>query len=107
MRKILKTPKNYFLFVSMIVAQFMAFGSVAFNFNGEQESNNQAVEAEKLKVVMFYTQKNDLEKCMNESSDQEIKIESFELLLQHITYQDVPVTTMNNMIQKCRATLNS
>lgn len=107
MRKILNTNKNHFIFAGMIVALFMAFGSIAISFYAQENAKKQAVEAEQLKIVMFYAQKNDLEKCMNASTDKEIKIQSFDLLLQHSISQDVPVTTMNNMIQKCRATLNS
>lgn len=107
MRKVLNSHKSQFVFAAAVIALFMAFGSVAISFHAQQEAKKQAVEAEQLKTVMFYAQKNDLEECMNASTDKEIKIESFDLLLQHSINQDVPVTTMNNMIQKCRATLDS
>lgn len=105
MAKILNVDKSLFIFAGAVLALIMAFGSIAFSFNAKQEARKQAVEAEQLKTVMFFTQKNDLEECMNASTDKAIKTESFDLLLQHTISQDVPVTTMSNMIQKCRTAL--
>ena len=107
MRKISNTQKNNYTFAIMVTALFVGIVSIIISFYSYQQAQKQALEAERLKIVMFLAQKNDLEECMNASTDKEIKFESFELLLQHSIHQDVSVTTMNNMIQKCRATLNS
>ena len=58
-------------------------------------------------IAEFHDLKNQLESCQNKTKDNEIKFESFEMLLSHTIQRDVPHEQVRAMIKKCEATLNT
>lgn len=105
MNTVANNRKNLFTFIGLSLALLLAFGSVALSIHTQNKADKQARDAELEQIAMFYAHKQDLETCSNQTPDKAIRIESFNLLLQHTISQDVPVSTMVNMINKCKATL--
>ncbi|BBL22295.1 MULTISPECIES: hypothetical protein [Acinetobacter] len=105
MNTVANNRKNLFTFIGLSLALLLAFGSVALSIHAQNKADKQARDAELEQIAMFYAHKQDLETCSNQTPDKAIRIESFNLLLQHTISQDVPVSTMVNMINKCKATL--
>lgn len=71
----------------------------------ERYQMKKAEEAEIKHLVMLVKLEDDLESCSNKSRNLDIRLASFDLLLQHKIHQDVPVQDLKTMLQKCESSI--
>lgn len=96
-------PTKEVQLISLFVLLF--FVASAMFLLATMDDLHSAEQAEAKLVVEFLDLKNELEQCHNRSTDPDIRMKSFDMLLSHTIHQDVPHDEMRKMIKTCKAAL--
>lgn len=99
------TVKKDHSFTIFLTILCIAISIMTICFFVERYQMKKAKEAELKHLVMFVKLEDDLESCSNKSQNLDIRLASFDLLLQHKIHQDVPVQDLKTMLQKCESTI--